>query len=204
MQQRFKGQVLTQRKCVSNILKVYRSSSSFADSNWYWEANSYARNLATTFKVPLSVACGVIASLSPLKSWDENKLIAYSFLKNGQGKHTSFFVDKAQRIKDSNAEVEEICLILGGNKIISFFINLLEPDQTNFVTIDRHALSIAVGRNLVETEQRGLTSKQYDFFVDAYTKAGLKVGISPVLMQSITWQGWRENKKVEKNSDVPF
>ncbi len=204
MKQRFKGQALTLNKCVKNILNVYATSNKTSSTNWYVEANAYAQSLATKYNVPLSVACGVIAALSPLKQWSENKLIANSFLHNGRGKHTKCFVDKALQIKQSNGDVETIAMILNGNKIVSFFINILEPHQQNFVTVDRHALSIALGRNLAESEQRGITYNQYQFFVNAYNIAGNKAGISPVLMQSITWETWRQNKRAKSNSNVPF
>jgi hypothetical protein len=204
MKQRFKGQTLTLTKCVNNILKVYNNSDKTISTNWYIEANEYATTLAILFNVKLSVACGVIAALSPLKSWDENKLIARSFLHNGKGKHTKAFIDKANQIKVSNGDVETIATILNGNKTISFFINILEPHEQNFVTIDRHALSIAIGRNIKENEGKGITFNQYQFFVNVYNVAGAKAGISPVLMQSITWVTWRELKKAKQNKDVPF
>ena len=158
--------------------------------------------MAIKYNVPLTVSCGIIASLSPLKSWTENKLIAESFLHNGKGKHTQVFIEKARQIKQSNGNAETIAMILNGNKIISFFFNILEPHNQNFVTIDRHALSITLGRNILEQEGIGITNKQYDFFVSAYNLAGVKAKISPVLMQSITWETWRENKS--KKDDVPF
>ena len=204
MKQKFKGQTLTLSKCVKNILSVYALANKQATKNWYVEANHFARGLAIKYNVPLTVSCGIIASLSPLKSWTENKLIAEGFLHNGQEKHTKLFIGKARQIKASNGDVETIALILSGNKIISFFINILEPHQQNFVTIDRHALSIILGRNILEREGVGMTFNQYQFFVNAYTLAGTKASISPVLMQSITWETWRENKKAKENIDVPF
>lgn len=205
MIQKFKGQTLTLKTCVKNILSVYNSANlETSNENWYIEANRFAQSLATKYNVKLSIACGVIASLSPLKSWTENKIIADSFLKNGKGKHTKLFVDKANQIKLSNGDAETIALILNGNKIISFFVNILEPLQENFVTIDRHALSIILGRNIIENEGVGITYNQYQFFVSCYNVAGLKAKISPVLMQSITWVAWRQNKKTKDNIDVPF
>lgn len=205
MIQKFKGQTLTLKKCVKNILSVYNSSNlETSNENWYIEANQFAKSLAIKYDVSLPIACGIIAALSPLKSWTENKLIADSFLKNGKGKHIKLFVDKATQIKNSNSDVETIALILNGNKIISFFVNILEPLQQNFVTIDRHALSIILGRNILERESVGITYNQYQFFVNCYNIAGLKAKISPVLMQSITWVTWRQNKKTKDNIDVPF
>lgn len=203
MKQKFKGQTLTLSKCVKNILSVYNSATNIK-TNWYVSANWFAQDLAKKHDVPLSVACGIIASLSPLKSWTENKIIAQKFLQSGEGKHTKAFIEKPRQIRASNGDVETIALILNGNKTISFFINILEPHQQNFVTIDRHALSIALGRNILEHEGKGITYTQYQFFVNAYNVAGLKAKISPVLMQSITWETWWENKKAKENIDVPF
>lgn len=204
MEQKFKGETLKLRRCVKNIVDVYNSSNKFTSFNWYQDANNFARKLATKYDVELSVACGVIAALSPLKSWDENKRIAESFLKNGRGLHTKVMLDKAYQIKLSDGDIETIAMILNGNKITSFFINIYSPEQSNFITIDRHAISIVIGRNITNAEGIGITFKQYSFFVNAYKLAGIKLGVEAIRVQSVTWQNWREAKSNKDNQEVPF
>lgn len=77
MEQIFKGKKIILKTAVKRILSTYNQSNSFSGSNWYVEANLYAQSLANRFKIPLSVACGVLAALSPIKKWNENKACAY-------------------------------------------------------------------------------------------------------------------------------
>ena len=203
MKQKFKGTILTQRKCVNNILKVYNSSLSESISNdWYLDAHNFALKQSKLHNVPLIKVCGIIASLSPLKSWTENKIIVGLFLSSGKGKHTKAMVNKAKQILNCEPDAECIANILNGNKIISFFFNIYNPQQGNFVTIDRHALSVCLYKSISDNEGKGITLKQYEFFVNCYRVAGAKIGISPVKMQAVTWEIWREQKNAK--DEVPF
>lgn len=204
MEQKFKGSTLKLRKCVKNIVDTYNSSDKFISFDWYKDAHIFATYLANKYDVRVSVACGVIAALSPLKSWQENKLIAEGFLKNGKGKHTKNMLDKALQIKLSDGQPETIATILNGNKITSFFINIYNPSQSNYITIDRHAISIVLGRNIKENEGKGITLTQYNYFVNCYKLAAIKLGVDAIRVQSVTWQNWREAKTVKDNQEVPF
>ena len=86
--------------------------------------------------------------------------------------------------------------VLKGRKIVSFFLNILYPEQNTNVTIDRHALSVILGYSVDDTDYRGITAKQYDFFQKSYIIASNKVGIAPLEMQSVTWQIWRKEKNL--------
>lgn len=207
MKQRFKGSVLTLTKTVNNILSVYNRANDTFTNDWYKEAHDYACHIATMHDVPVSVACGILAALSPLKTWHENKIIARNFLITGNAKHTKLFQGKAEAILEAGDNVELIADILNGRKITAFFLNILNPNCSNVVTIDRHALSVALGYSVAESEYRGVTATQYTFMVSAYHLAGKKAGISPILMQSTTWQVWRQEKGIIERlltDDVPF
>lgn len=205
VRQKFKGQVLTRTKTVNNILRVFNDPRVEAETGWYDGANAYANKLANKFGVsPIKVA-GVLASLSPLKSWDENKRIAKSFLTSGNAYHTKTMKVKAENIVAlDDDDVDRIQQILNGNKIKSFFLNIAFPDDDKAVTIDRHALCVALGRNLEENEIKDLTDNQYRFFVQCYKIAAKKKGIKPNEMQAITWVKWRKLKTLEKYKEIPF
>lgn len=120
--QKFKGQNLTLRKCVNSILRVYESNSiSTTKNNWYKDAHNFAIKQSKLYNVPVIKVCGIIASLSPLKSWTENKVIVDIFLSTGKGKHTKAMVNRAKAILACEPEAECIATILNGNKIVSFF-----------------------------------------------------------------------------------
>ena len=125
IRQKFKGEVLTRTKTVNNILRTFNDPRVDAQGGWYVEANEYARELARQFNVTILQAAGVIASLSPLKQWTENKRIAKTFLRNGNAYHTGAMKAKAAEILDNcEADADFIQNVLNGNKIKSFFLNI--------------------------------------------------------------------------------
>lgn len=222
MKQRFLNKVFTTRRTVNNILRVYDQSDSGGHS-WYDEAHEYAKELARDYLIEvdstvsveayrdawaaaIAKAAGIIASLSPLKTWTENKEIAAEFLNTGRVKHTGQFKRKAELILHSDGDVSTICEALNGNKITSFFLNILNPKEGSVVTIDRHAIAVAVGESLPSEGQK-LTRNQYEFFANCYRVAAAKRGILPLQMQAVTWVKWRELKygiPEEVNDEVPF
>lgn len=199
--QKFKGRTLYTKTTVRNILDVYFQCENA--TNWYHDANLYAAELAKKHNYSLAKICGVIAALSPLKSWDENKIIAEMFLRSGRCKHTKTMKNKAVSILNGTGDVAEIADILNGNKITSFFLNILYPNKAENVTIDRHAVAVALGRNAKENELQ-LTAGQYQFFVNCYKIAAESEGVNPAFMQSATWEKWRELKNAAKFAEVPF
>jgi hypothetical protein len=199
--QKFKGKTLYTKTVVRNILAIYDLCG--APSLWYQDANKFAQSLSSSTGYDLSKVCGVIAALSPLKSWDQNKIIARSFLTGGPCKHTGVMKAKASAILKSSGSAEDIAEILKGNKIVSFFLNILRPETNNDVTIDRHALAVALGRNMKDNEQQ-ISDKQYLFFVNCYRIAAEMRNVTPMFMQSATWEKWRELKAETKFVDVPF
>lgn len=206
MTQKFKGTELKQSKVVKNILKVYNDTTFTAESNWYTTANELAVSLAKAYDYNLLQVAGVIAALSPLKSWDENKRIAEAFLKSGDAYHTGTMIAKADDIVnyDGNFQREFILTTLNGNKIQNFFLNIAYPMAKEGVTIDRHAVSIAFGKSLPDSMLRSITDRQYEFFAECYRIAAAKAGILPNEMQAVTWVKWRKLKDAKKFEDVPF
>jgi hypothetical protein len=204
--QRYKGRQLNQAKLVKNILEVYNNSDHQGAASWYQTANELASKLARLYNVSTLQASGVLAALSPLKSWDENKRIAEAYLKNGEAYHTGAMISKADDITAYNGSMAEefILVTLNGNKIQNFFLNIAFPNVALGVTIDRHAVSVAVGEVLPDSMLRSITDKQYEFFVEAYKIAANKVGILPHEMQAVTWVKWRKIKEAKKYEDVPF
>lgn len=203
IKQVFKGQTLSRTKVKNNILKIWELTEEGDRFDWYTEANSFCKQFDNSLQVlhqPKgevihSIACGVVAALSPVKTWEQNLKCAIQMLETGDCGHMKQFKDKAKRIIKSDGTDEAILDILNGNKISAFYLNIKYPEKANVTTIDRHALSIALGRWVTEEDYRGMTTNQYEFFVQCYALAAMKVNVSPLLMQSATWVKWRKIKK---------
>ena len=192
MKQKFKGRTLTTIKTGNKIIKIFKQSN-LDGLNWYPEANEFAQILSNKFNVELIKVCGIIGALSPLKSWDENKRIAESFLSTGKSYHTKVMTKKCNDILNSNGTIEEITEILKGNKITSFFLNIYDQNY-NGVTIDRHAICLAVGE-VLNDDSLQLSLNQYNFFVNCYRISAQKLGVQPHQVQAVTWVEWRKFKK---------
>ena len=193
--QQFKGQVLTRTKVKNNIMHFYNKSDKSDRYDWYADAHKFAQELSNDYDIPITTSCGIIAALSPMKMWEQNKKCAISFLETGNGKHMGTFQKKSEEILSCNGNEDCIKSILKGRKIVAFFINMLHPHKADNVTIDRHALSVSLRRWVREEDYAGITKNQYKFLEDCYKYTADIIGISPVLLQSTTWERFRKIKQ---------
>jgi len=196
---KFRGKELSRTQVKNNILKVLNSADSESNifgRRWYEFANNIATDL-TSEKVNLAQAVGVIAALSPLKSWTQNIKLANEFILDGKrGGHTGVMVKKAADILALNEPTtDEVINILNGQKIVNFFLNIYFPNEDVVITIDRHAVGVAIlGINrvaLLPTEISP-TKKQFEFLVHCYKWAAAESNLSAVQIQAITWEYYRK------------
>jgi hypothetical protein len=192
----FKGSKLTRAVVKNNIIRVYDKADSYSD--WYKDANAFCKYLSDSYKIPLNSVVGIVSALSPLKTWDKNKEIAEYYLDKDIVKKDNKFInfpkqcDKAMKIRHTDSEVD-ILDILRGEKTKSFYLNISYPERMVNVTVDRHAIAVALGRVATDEEQ-ALSKNHYKFFEDCYKWTAEALGIRPLLLQSITWETWRNLK----------
>lgn len=189
---KFKDKRISKERAVKNIIKVY-SLKQVTQTSWYEEAHNFCISLSVETKLPLINVIGVVAALSPVKRWSENKRIARLLITKGERYHMLQFHNKALAILEAST-IEEIEFILGGNKITSFFRNILFYKTSKDVTIDRHALHVIFGKVLAESYGIGITNNCYEFFKQCYVVAAKKVDLAPLELQAIVWETWRELK----------
>lgn len=213
MKQKFKGDVLTERKAVNSILRFFNMATANEVKEglrWYAEANTYCRELAARFNIPVQVVAGIIAAYSPQTGWQENKRYTLSFLLNPKQRQKSLVQDmKARKIAGLICE-NEIYSALSVNdaawKTKAFFLNILNPDVVTSVTIDRHAIAIAIQHpdktEALSDDYGKLTKKQYEFFERAYVKAALELDMLPQQLQAITWTVYRRLRALRQYDDL--
>jgi hypothetical protein len=180
---------------VENILTVYRRATPeqvIAGTNWYPEARALALELDP---YNLRRAAGVIAAFSPRMPWWRNIVVATRLFDTGIATgSTKNFNATAQAIFDGADPLE-----LLGQKTRNFYLNIIDPWNPDPITIDAHALDIAINNLSGSKGRPGLTPKRYAEFSDAYRTAALQFNVLPNVMQAITWVTWRDKKE---NIDV--
>mgnify|MGYP003644699816 CR=1 FL=1 len=192
---------------VRNINKIFKLATPEEMRDgvvWYTNAQSTAKRIAIMHDMPLRIVVGVMAALSPNNRWERNientgTLIA-AYLDGDSIE--SFKVScynamkaKAWRMMDTMpATDEEVLTILNGQKIKSFFSNIMGYDTC---TVDGHALNIArAERNVLTSDKTNIGKKLYAELQDAYRRAAKKATVKgrPLKafeMQAITWVVWK-------------
>jgi hypothetical protein len=210
MKQKFKGELLTEKKCINSILRFYElaSLSELRDGlSWYNEANKYCRELAARFGISLQQAAGIIAAFSPQTGWVENKRFALSFLYNPTRRIKSLVqTNKAKRILNLSAEPDiynALSIANAGFKTKGFFLNMINPDIITDVTIDRHAIACCIQNPdnvyALSVKSGKLTRAQYDFFQHCFIQAAKQLDILPHQLQAITWVTYRRIRDLKKH-----
>lgn len=182
----------TDTPSVHNVLAVYNGASASAmreGLSWYLDAHNFSRILDPN---NVARAAGIIAALSPMNGWANNKNKATQLYRqngDGTGCGLSRNVAKAVRIYNGATPLD----VLGGDKVRAFYATILDPFGDIDPVIDRHAFDIAVGERTDE-KRRGILSRKgvYSEFAHVYREAALVAGIGSAQMQAITWVAWRE------------
>lgn len=206
IKQQFKNKMLSRTIVKNNILRIWELTDEDDRLDWYESARQLASDITVDYnmqyncryhnktQITISQVIGVLAAFSPRKSWESNKELAYDLVWFDKANHMKVFNKKARDIMLSDGSDNEILSILNGNKITSFYQNIKYPQSSDYLTIDRHALSIALGYWTSEDDYTGMTTNQYNFFVHCYVNAAKIAGVTPLIMQSSTWVVWRKIK----------
>lgn len=176
----------------SNILDTFgRATSSDMESGlgWYQDANDIAREISPS---NVSAGAGVIAALSPMMSWNRNMSLARLAFENGFAKGGLYTnCNKADAILSGADPMS----VLGGDKVRSFYQNILDPSGMDIVTIDRHAYDIGMGHVTGKDSKNRLSLKGiYAEFAESYREAARELNLIPSQVQAVTWVTWRRTK----------
>jgi hypothetical protein len=175
-----------------NILRVYRSATPAqiaAGREWYAEAHRVAHTLAGRYGVTPDQAAGVIAATSPLNSWAANVRISERIL--AAGGLSEGYLTVGLRKADAILAGADIVATLKSDKVVNFFECIRANGETQAVCVDRHAADIALGVRHTDATRPSIKGRRYAELADAYRRAGARVGVSPAVLQAITWLTWR-------------
>ena len=213
MKQKFKGKYLTEKKCINSITRFYNlaTTSELKEGlNWYNDAKQYCIELADRFNVKVSQVAGIIAAFSPQTGWTENKRWTLSFLisPNNWIKNDVQYEKAKAILKLTNEADIYQALSLNGTawKTKAFFLNMLNPDVTTEVTIDRHAIAACIQSpdkvEALSDDYGKLTVKQYRFLEQCYGNAAIELGILPQQLQAIVWTVYRRLRDLKQHESA--
>jgi len=191
---------------MENIIKIYKLATPEEKRDgivWYVNAFSDCKRIALDTKVPVHIVVGVVAALSPNNKWDRNIVNAKDLIEgylNGEHvesiKMSTYHAmkHKAWSILDAMPDEDGVSLILNGQKITSFYRNIMGHDTC---TVDGHARNIYYGvRHGLTDDKSNVGKREYFEISQAYVKAGKRVRVNgrslkAFEIQAITWVVWR-------------
>jgi len=173
------------RRYVCNIIRAYESASADQEKRgreWYSTAHQVAEFMA---EGDVRKGAGVIAALSPQKTWDLNVRMARQALETG--KATGHVLDALNKAAKILAGADPADVLPPALKTGMFYRTIMDPDDPDAVVIDRHAHDVAVGERYGNRD-RGLHNKnRYATLAHAYREAARLLQTLPSTVQAVTW-----------------
>lgn len=190
-------------KIKNNIMKTYLLRIEKENNHWYQEANEWAVEVSEFLfkfsgrRISVQQVLGVVSALSPMQEWNKNKEIAIDLIMTGDCGYMERGKQKARDILRLGGHFRhfdtEIKSILNGEKTKTFYENMVYPTRSSGVTVDRHAISIAIG-HIADDKEQSISTGVYTFIENCYIMTAETLGLAPLHLQSITWQTWKRIK----------
>lgn len=194
-----KLQELKLHTSIANIHRMYMAASD-ADIkhglNWYSHAQLEIQEAMPD--VPLIQAAALVASVSPRMPWERNieaAQVIYKAAKAGLApdnvKVCTFNANKrlAFQIAVLDKTADRAIDYLKGPKTKAFACNL--AGDYSQVTVDGHALNIAMSTSNSLDNTPSIGGKQYHYVAGLYQEAAIEISIEPAQLQAITWLTYR-------------
>jgi hypothetical protein len=199
-------------KLIANILKTY-ARRNLADNNdgltWYTDAQAMAGEVAKETGLELGKVAEVIAALSPNCGWSQNLAdtwkVCRAFAAYREKHHIAvcdgrvcecllLTIEQTKVTTYTRNKNRAFGILAGtdklqGRKVVPFAENI--KGNTELVTIDTHAFSIAQGIRYTVKTCPHISPSEFRQIQKAYTLAAKRVQISPAQLQAITWRTWR-------------
>jgi len=186
-----------------NILTVLKKASKEEIDywgNWYQHANGHVRQLADEYGIPMEVAAGVTAVLSPNLGWRINLVAAKRVMDNwmhlGGAEQYPFWTANPAYKANVNKAMKILLTgdvsLVQGPKVTVFYHSLLNPDRVEReLVLDGHAINVWRGLKTPLKNLKQPTQEERKAIIHDYRKVADLTGLTPQQLQAITWYVWK-------------
>ena len=184
-------------RMVHNITHAVRTASAEdvrSGMDWYKRAHDFAGEIG---RGNVERGAGAIAILSAQVGWNDNQRFARQLRDTGTasgGFVTRRQVSQAREVLEGAARPEQYLPM--DRKTGNFYKNIVNPEDPESVTIDRHAHDITVGRVLGSADRGLQNPTRYNTFVEAHKTAAGNLNMLPSQAQAVGWVNWRRMRGI--------
>lgn len=199
-------------KGLQNLLDLAKQATKLERENglkWYAQEYQNCVDLALTYDLPLEHVISCVACLSPQLRWSHNILVAEivirHYVSGGYIPSINDYLSKRaslvelgqdQRLPSIPAnvtganKVKALWILQGynalsGQKVTSFYDNLLRFGDSSRVTVDSHAISAWFG--VIAPQSVSVVPSYYKIIEADYRKCAEILGVSPLECQAVIW-----------------
>lgn len=190
---------LTLVRMVLNIHTAYRNATleqKLAGARWYAEAHALAAAVAEETGLTTRQVAGVIAVLSPGVFWSYQIKTTKDFVlavlagEDVTGEGFAYYNrNRAKAVRIINGEDPD--RVVSGPKVTAFYRNILSKGTDDNVTIDRHALRVALGGDYTPNQISAFLKPYSDLAAQAYRLVAAALNLSPAELQAVCWVWWK-------------
>lgn len=175
---------------------------------WYGNAYSLCQELASKYKLPGVSAehvAGIMAALSPMRSWQENIQRTEILLAGGDPGGLRHTIDTAMLIRHGFDPVLAIGRTGQNYKVRSFFHNIAYFDTSTDVTVDRHMWTLLFNDlKVVKKADLYFQAHEYEWAAERFRAvAACYDNMLPHQAQAIAWLSWRRQQGIVDPADNP-
>src|ERR1700679_431044 len=161
-------------------------------------------NFSEAYGFSIRQVAGVFAALSPVNDYLGNLRSMKSMLDGVRDKLPveAITVTTTHRNRKNAFEIAHganPAFVLKGRKTWNFFNNIAYPDDADFVTIDRHALSALLGHRSMDGRVT-----DYDAVARDYKRAAQLKGVLPNVLQSSCWFAYKRLMRIVYDDHPDF
>lgn len=196
------------KKEIFTVVSKLSQESLIESANWYFAANTFAKELAEEFNTTVEIASGVISAISPRMRWAFNKTNAHKILEKlgsvsdlsphdaakafemGLYSNFSMAISIARGVDISNT--------LSGTKRRSFYNNIVDPTKGDSVTIDTwmvraimniNGMNLATATDFLRKNRTALGGTGVGYFVlaESVREVAKRMEMLPHQIQAAYW-----------------
>lgn len=179
----------------NKLLSIYERTTDHerqAGKDWYPKARAFCDSIAFWTDRPLWKVVAITSALSPQLSWEYNKIAAEYFCKGERVVGVlKASLKKAKAIDNGQYPLSTAFPLKTCPKTNNFYHNILNPDDSRYVTIDRHAAAA------LDIPREHCISSLYWTIAEAYKKTAKHVGMTASAFQATIWTYTRNHGQVE-------
>ena len=170
------------------------NESDLESLNWYNDCHDICKVQSEKYNVDLTTFAAIVAVMSPFQKWENNIQSAIDIVSTGTTVY-GYKVNRTKALRILDGDMSQ----LRGVKVERFFYNIVNPENSDQVTLDQWMYRIFLNDH--SKIDVATNDKQFEPIQTEFIRIAESLGYHPVKLQAVLWVAVR--RYVAENK-IPF